>query len=87
MNQIKKIYKILIKEYNYQGWWPLSGLEMPVKDNDKDFPNYRKANPEGSEKDFITNWPRHLGIAPKDDNRRFEIIVGAILTQHSYSGY
>jgi endonuclease-3 related protein len=56
---------------------------MPIKKNDKDFLNYKKANPKGNENDFIKNWPRHLGISPKTKNQKFEIMIGAILTQNT----
>ena len=83
MNKLNHIYNVLFSQYGLQGWWPLSGLGMPIKNNDKDWLNYKKANPEGNEKDFIINWPRHLGINPKKDNQKFEIIIGAILTQNT----
>ena len=83
MASVKSIYGYLYDSYGTQGWWPLSGLGMPVNKDDKDWPNYLKANPKGNKDDFIKNWPRHLGIAPKSWKQRFEIIVGAILTQNT----
>ncbi|MBW2966574.1 endonuclease III domain-containing protein, partial [Candidatus Woesearchaeota archaeon] len=57
MNQIKKIYSILFKEFGQQGWWPTT-LKNELH-------------------------PKHHDIAPKNDKERFEIIIGAILTQNT----
>ncbi|OWT32356.1 endonuclease III [Methanobrevibacter sp. 87.7] len=62
-----KIYDKLLENYSYQGWWPLI--------------NYEGINPTktGSIKGY------HPGDYnfPRNDNERFEIIIGAILTQNT----
>ena len=83
MGNLTDIYRQLLKRFKPQGWWPLSELNFPVKEKDKDWPNYLKVNPKGTEADFIKNWPRHLGVSPKTDNQIFEVIIGAILTQNT----
>ncbi|MBW2997090.1 hypothetical protein KY349_01980, partial [Candidatus Woesearchaeota archaeon] len=57
MNNIEKIYSILLTSYGPQGWWPLT--------------------PAGK-----TRTKHHSG-KPKHDNERFEIMLGAILTQNT----
>lgn len=57
MNKVKKIYKIMIRAYGPQGWWPLTE-------------RYK----------FI---PEHKGKKPDTLQRKFEIIIGAILTQNT----
>jgi len=54
---IRKIYLLLYKKFNSQGWWPFT-LENELH-------------------------PRHHGISPRNDRERFEIIIGAILTQNT----
>ena len=54
MNQLMQIYKALLKEYSYQGWWPVSGKYNP---GDHSFPN--------------------------TEQQKFEICIGAILTQNT----
>jgi len=82
LNIIISIYKELLKVYGPQGWWPLSGLNRPVKKEDKDWGNYLTFIHIG-EDDFKINWPRHLGIKPEKINHKFEIITGSILTQNT----
>ena len=55
MNKIKKIYKILLKKFGKQGWWPLSVNGIPI----------------------------HKGKSPYSEKDKFEICVGAILTQNT----
>ena len=55
MNQIKKIYDILLKKFGKQGWWPLSVNGVPV----------------------------HKGKSSISEKDKFEICVGAILTQNT----
>ena len=50
--KITEIYKILLKKYDKQGWWPI---------NNKYSPEYKKTE--------------------KTEKEKFEIIIGAILTQ------
>ncbi|MFH1053525.1 MAG: hypothetical protein V1740_03865 [Candidatus Woesearchaeota archaeon] len=65
MNDIRKIYQFLLKEYGHQGWWPL----LDVKEN-----NPTKT---GSLRGY------HLDdySYPKNEKQKFEICIGAILTQ------
>ena len=83
MKSVSSVYKTLLKSYGPQGWWPLSGLGRPVKKKDEDFDSYLKSNPNGTAAEFKSNWPRHLGIIPREDRQKFEIILGAILTQNT----
>jgi len=78
------IYGALLNSYGPQGWWPLSGINRPVRKNDEDLPFYEKAL-EGKRtvRNFKKNWPRHLGIPPRNGRDMFEIITGAILTQNT----
>ena len=55
MNNLETIYKRLLKEFNEQGWWPLT----------------------------IDDRSEHYVGRPKTNNHRFEIIIGAILTQNT----
>ncbi|MFH0978726.1 MAG: hypothetical protein V1837_05485 [Candidatus Woesearchaeota archaeon] len=67
MNQILQIYKTLLKNYGSQGWWPLLDC--------------KGCNPTktGSIRGY------HPGdySYPRTDAQRFEICVGAILTQNT----
>ena len=67
MDKIHAIYTLLMKHYGPQGWWPLLSVDG--------------INPTktGSIKGY------HPGdySYPKDDNQRFEICLGAILTQNT----
>ncbi len=67
MDKINKIYSILKTHYGPQGWWPL--LEV----------NGSNPTKTGSSKGY------HPGdySYPKDDKQRFEICIGAILTQNT----
>lgn len=67
---ILDIYNRLLDEYGPQGWWPL--LEL---DNREDI----KITKSGSTSGYH---PRDYSY-PKTDRQRFEIIVGAILTQNT----
>ena len=55
--QIRRIHKILYKNYGVQGWWP-------VTDKESKRPTYKKRK-------------------KLSRNQRFEIIIGAILTQNT----
>ena len=67
MNKIFKIYTALHSAYGPQGWWPLSG------------------NPRTSrcEKGKAKHTPKHHNGKPLNDDDRFEIMLGAILTQNT----
>jgi endonuclease-3 related protein len=67
IKNIEKIYKILIEEYSYQGWWPLINL----KDD--------SPNKTGAIKGYH---PKDYGF-PKNYEEQFEIILGTILTQNT----
>ena len=64
---IKKIYTWLMKSYGPQGWWPLSDHKGKKPDITGDLRGYHP-------KDYSY---------PKNSNQRFEIGVGAILTQNT----
>jgi len=67
MKNLNKIYNLFLKAYGPQGWWPLI--------------NHKGSNPTktGSIKGYH---PGDYSI-PRDDFERFEICVGAILTQNT----
>ena len=60
MGKIEDIYKILLENFGYQGWWPLL--------------NYKTNKIEYHLKDFSY---------PKTEEEKFEICIGAILTQNT----
>ncbi|MBU4493240.1 MAG: endonuclease III domain-containing protein [Nanoarchaeota archaeon] len=67
MNNIYQIYNMLLKLYGPQGWWPLLGC--------------KGTNPTktGAIKGYHPKDYSH----PKNNNQRFEICIGAILTQNT----
>jgi len=67
MNLLNRIYNILLRKYGFQGWWPLLRC--------------KGANPTktGSIKGYH---PKDYSY-PKNDKQRFEICIGAILTQNT----
>jgi len=67
MNLLKRIYSILLKKYGFQGWWPLLGCKGT------------KPTKTGSIKGY------HSGdySCPRNNSQRFEICIGAILTQNT----
>ncbi len=67
MHQLTKIYRDLMKLYGPQGWWPLL--------------DYQGTNP--TKTGSVTGY--HVGdySYPKTEDQRFEICVGAILTQNT----
>jgi len=67
MNMIKKIYDKLLKDYGPQGWWPL--VEHPG------------SNPTKS--GAIEGYHPGDYSLPTTDTQRFEICLGAILTQNT----
>jgi endonuclease-3 related protein len=70
MNRIKRIFDFLFSEYGCQGWWPLLELQ-----------NHKKINitKSGSIKGYH---PGNYSF-PKNEEQRFEICLGAILTQNT----
>ena len=67
MIELFKIYKRLHNNYGHQGWWPLVSI------------NGVNPTKTGSVKGYHPNDYTH----PKNDEERFEICVGAILTQNT----
>ncbi|MBN2881311.1 endonuclease III domain-containing protein [Candidatus Woesearchaeota archaeon] len=67
MNQVKQIYKVLLKKYGPQGWWPLLDVKgtNPTK--------------TGSIQGYHPNDYSY----PKTKLQQWEIIVGALLTQNT----
>jgi len=65
--KIENIYSWLLKSYGPQGWWPVMSHEGGKPDITGDLRGY------------------HPGVYsyPKNDNQRFEICVGAVLTQNT----
>jgi endonuclease-3 related protein len=70
-NRIKRIYLELLRRHGSQGWWPL--LELHGK-------RY-SVNPTKS--GSINGYHPNDYSYPKNDAQRFEICVGAILTQNT----
>jgi len=64
-NNMKKIYDILLKEYGLQGWWPIL--------------DYIGENP--TKTGSISGYHQGDYSFPRNDDERFEICAGAILTQ------
>lgn len=64
---IRKAYSIFYSEYGRQGWWPLSG----------------EPRNNSCEKGKGKHTPKHHNGRPVSDDDRFEIMVGAILTQNT----
>ena len=67
MNKIHQIYNILLKLYGPQGWWPLLGCKGT------------KPTKTGAIKGYHPRDYSH----PKNNIQRFEICIGAILTQNT----
>ena len=67
MNKIKQIYTKLLKDYGHQGWWPLL--------------NHKGTNP--TKTGSITGYHPNNYDFPKNPSQRFEICLGAILTQNT----
>ncbi|MFA5333962.1 MAG: endonuclease III domain-containing protein [Candidatus Nanoarchaeia archaeon] len=67
MINLLSIYNELLKKYGYQGWWPII--------------NYKGVNPTktGSIKGYH---PKDYAFL-KNDSQRFQICIGAILTQNT----
>ena len=70
MHRLESVYSFLLQAYGPQGWWPLIGLD------NKQSVNITKS---GSLKGYH---PRDYSY-PKTKAQRFEICVGAILTQNT----
>ena len=67
MNKIYLIYKKLLKEYSYQGWWPVLDFKGKSSMNEKYTRGYH---------------PKDYSF-PRNEKERFEIIIGAVLTQNT----
>ena len=67
MNELKQIYNKLLKAYGLQGWWPLVGHDG--------------CNP--TKTGSVNGYHPGDYSFPKDVGQRFEICVGAILTQNT----
>jgi len=67
MNQIKNLYNTLYKKYGPQGWWPLLDNKGTNPTKTGSIDGYHPGD-----YDF-----------PKAENERFEICLGAILTQNT----
>jgi len=67
MESVKELYEKLLSIYGPQGWWPL--LDCRLDDSDK-------------EKSRLEYHPEDYDF-PRTDRQRFEICVGAILTQNT----
>ena len=67
MMQLEEIYRILLSNYGPQGWWPLTNL--------------KGSNP--TKTGSIRGYHPGEYSFPHDDAQRFEICVGAILTQNT----
>ena len=66
---IKTVYTSLLDHYGQQGWWPL----LDLRDNDE--------NPTSSGR--LGNYHPGDYSYPVSDKQRLEIIIGAILVQHT----
>jgi len=71
MNQIQSIYDALHKKYGPQGWWPLLELHE----------NKQGINPTKS--GSMNGYHPNDFSYPKNYSQRFEICIGAILTQNT----
>lgn len=67
MNDVKKIYEILLKQFGPQGWWPLLGFDG--------------ANP--TKTGSVRGYHPSFYQLPETDDQVFEVCVGAILTQNT----
>ena len=66
-SQLKNIYETLLKSYGHQGWWPLIDCKGTNPTKTGSIDGYHP-------KDYSY---------PKTENQKFEICVGAILTQNT----
>jgi endonuclease III related protein len=69
MNKYLKVYNDLLKKYGQQGWWPL--IDCRTKNSEDINILYEKGYHPG---DYS---------CPKNEKQKFEICVGAILTQNT----
>ena len=61
--RLNEIYNTLLKNYNYQGWWPIVGYK--------------------SSKSAKAGYHPEDYTFPRNSSERFEIIIGAVLTQNT----
>lgn len=73
MNKIRRLYEILLKRYRKQGWWPLIDLHT------------NRSNPGSNPTKTGSMQGYHPGdyTYPKNNNQKYEICIGAILTQNT----
>lgn len=67
MNKIQKLYETLFEKYGPQGWWPIIDLQG--------------FNP--TKTGSITGYHPKDYSYPQNENQKFEICIGAILTQNT----
>ena len=67
MNLLKRVYNILLKKYGFQGWWPLLDCNG--------------TNP--TKTGLIKGYHPKDYSYPGNNKQRFEICIGAILTQNT----
>ncbi len=67
MNKIKLIYDELLELYGHQGWWPLVG--------------YAGCNP--TKTGCVNGYHPGDYSFPRNEKEKFEIVVGAVLTQNT----
>ncbi|HII72710.1 TPA: endonuclease III domain-containing protein [Candidatus Woesearchaeota archaeon] len=70
MEQIVKVFEILLKEYGPQGWWPLVSL-------------HGKGGGNPTKTGAVEGYHPGDYSFPHDERERFEICCGAILTQNT----
>ena len=72
MNKILTIYKILLKTYKNQGWWPLLKLH-----------SFKNKGTNPTKTGSVNGYHPDDYSYPKDRKQQYEICVGAILTQNT----
>ena len=85
-SKLKNIHDILLKQYGPQGWWPLLELDDGIEgekctSNNKSRPKNKGCNP--TKTGSINGYHPGDYSYPKTEAQKFEICVGAILTQNT----
>ena len=70
MNEIQNIYSLLLRKYGQQGWWPLLDL-------------HGKSGTNPTKTGSVHGYHPGDYSYPENEHQRFEICVGAILTQNT----